>query len=125
MKDDRGELYIAEYLNEIPFLIRRVYYICGVKDSSVARGFHAHKSLHQVLVCLGGSCEVILDNGIERQTFVLDQPGKALYLKPGLWREMKNFTSNATLMVFASQEYDEEDYIRDYDVFKKYRSVTQ
>ena len=123
VRDDRGELYVAEYSKEIPFLVRRVYYICNVKDEKVSRGFHAHKALQQVLICLGGSCEIMLDNGLERQTVLLDEPGKAIYLKPGLWREMRKFSSNATLMVFASQEYDEGDYIRDYDSFKRYKGV--
>jgi hypothetical protein len=73
------------------------------------------------MICLGGSCDIVLDDGSKREIVKLDNPGKALYLKPGLWREMQNFSVNSTLVVFASEEYDESDYIRDYDEFKRYR----
>lgn len=118
--DGRGDLYVAEYLKEIPFLVQRVYYICGVKDKSIIRGFHAHKKLRQVVICLGGRCDVIVDDGHERETIILDKPNKAITIEPGIWREMTNFSENATLLVLASDIYDESDYIRNYDDYLTY-----
>ena len=118
--DNRGDLFVAEYQKEVPFPIYRVYYICGVKNPETIRGFHAHKKLRQVMICLGGRCDVIVDDGIERETITLDTPGKAITIEPGIWREMTNFSENATLFVLASDVYDESDYIRDYNEFLKY-----
>jgi len=120
--DTRGDLFVGEYQKDIPFLVRRIYYICNVEDSNVIRGFHAHKELHQIMFCVGGTCDIILDNGCERITVPLDMPGKYVYIQPGLWREMTHFSKNATLMVLASAEYDEGDYIREYDEFLRYIS---
>lgn len=121
IEDEKGKLYVAEYGKELPFIVRRVYYICNVKNKNIVRGYHAHKQLHQVMICLGGHCDIILDNGHDRIRITLDDPSKALYLEPGLWREMTNFSENSTLMVLASDEYTEEDYIRDYDQYKRYK----
>ena len=118
--DKRGVLYFAEYPGDIPFEIRRVYYICDVNDPSTTRGFHAHKNLKQVMVCLGGRCDVILDDGDVRKTVTLDTPGKAIIIEPCIWREMTNFSDNASLVVFASEPYDENDYIRDYKDILRY-----
>ena len=123
--DSRGDLYVAEYLNELPFLVKRVYYICNVKDEKITRGSHAHKKLRQVMICLGGRCDIIVDDGKERKTIVLDKPGKAIIIEPGVWRDMTNFSNNATLMVLASDNYNEDDYIRDYGEYLRYIKENQ
>jgi len=114
--DDRGSLISLEAGRNIPFDIRRVYYIFGTK-SGVARGFHAHKSLKQVAVCLAGSCRFVLDDGRERTEVILNSPGQGLMIEDMTWREMHDFSSNCVLMVLADQHYDESDYIRDYEIF--------
>jgi dTDP-4-dehydrorhamnose 3,5-epimerase-like enzyme len=119
ISSETGCLFVLEKQERLPFEIKRVYYITNVKNDA-QRGNHAHKQLKQLMICLGGSCDIVLDNGVSRTTITLDMPGKILYIQPCLWREIKNFTENATLMVFASEEYDENDYIRDYEEFKKH-----
>ena len=114
-----GSLYVLEKQNELPFKIKRVYYITNVRESSV-RGKHAHKKLRQLIMCVGGSCDILLDDGSNKTTIKLDDPGKLLYILPCIWREISNFTDNATLIVFASEQYEEDDYIRNYDDFKNY-----
>ena len=86
----------------------------------VTRGFHAHKSLQQILVCVHGSCKVRLDNGYEKKVVALEKPYEGLYIANNMWREMFEFSSDAVLMVFASELYDESDYIRDYDEFLRF-----
>ena len=119
--DSRGQLFVLENGKEIPFLVKRVYYITGVDDITIERGFHAHKKLYQVMFCTGGSCEVTLDNGHERETILLDSSDKCIYVKPNIWRELRRFSSpSATLVVLASEVYDETDYIRNYEEFLQY-----
>ena len=86
----------------------------------VTRGFHAHRSLQQILVCVHGSCKVRLDNGHEKKVVALEKPYEGLYIANNMWREMFEFSSDAVLMVFASELYDESDYIRDYDEFLRF-----
>ena len=86
----------------------------------VRRGFHAHKKLKQILICVKGSCKILLDDGIEKAEVLLDKPNKGLLIESHLWREMFDFSEDAVLMVLASELYDESDYIRDYDEFIKY-----
>ena len=101
----------------LPFAIRRVYYIYDV-PADVMRGFHAHKTLEQLLIAVNGTIEVTLDDGEGGiQHHVLDSPGKSLYVGPALWRTMKWKTAGAVLLVLASEPYDSDDYIRDYDQF--------
>lgn len=114
--DDRGSLISLEENENIPFNIKRVYYIFGT-EQGVARGFHAHKNLQQVAICVKGSCRFILDNGTNRESVVLDSPSVGLYIDNNKWREMHDFSEDCVLMVLASNYYDEEDYIRDYDDF--------
>lgn len=114
--DERGALVAINHLTDVPFEIRRVYYMWNSLPG-VERGFHAHKSLEQVLICVSGSCTVTLDDGHERQNVRLDRPNLGLYIGPSTWREMRNFSGGAVLMVLASQTYDASDYIRDYDEF--------
>ena len=117
--DDRGQLIALEENKEIPFQIKRVYYIFDTKEG-VRRGFHAHKSLQQILVCVHGSCKIHLDNGTETVEVVLDSPDEGLYISSNMWREMYDFSPDAVLLVLASEHYNESDYIRNYDEFLKY-----
>ena len=111
-------LISLEEFNDIPFEIKRVYYIYDTKEG-VHRGFHAHKSLEQILICIHGSCKVLLDNGREKKIISLEKPYEGLYISNHMWREMYDFSSDAVLMVLASEIYKEEDYIRSYDEFLK------
>ncbi len=118
-EDSRGKLIAIEAEKDVPFQIQRVYYIYDTKDDA-HRGFHAHKSLQQYLVCMHGSCKILLDDGAERATVELNDPSEGLYIGPSTWREMYDFSSDAVLVVFASMQYDESDYIRDYNVFLQF-----
>lgn len=117
--DDRGSLVALEEENNIPFSIKRVYYIFDTKDG-VRRGFHAHKKLKQVAIAVKGSCRFLLDDGTERIEVVLDNPAQGLLIESCIWREMYDFSSDCVLMVLADSHYDENDYIRDYDGFTIY-----
>lgn len=114
--DERGQLIALEESKEIPFAIKRVYYMYDTGEG-VRRGFHSHRTLEQILICIHGSCRVLLDNGIERGTVLLDKPYEGIYVGPDTWREMYDFSPDAVLLVLASQIYDENDYIRDYEKF--------
>ncbi len=120
--DERGMLVSLEENKEIPFLIKRVYYMFDTKKG-VVRGKHAHKTLEQILICVHGSCKILLDDGYSRQTIILDNPSEGIYLKGLIWREMFDFSEDAVLMVLASDIYLESDYIRDFEQFK--RTVTK
>ena len=122
--DTRGYLSVVENGIDIPFEIKRIYYLYMVPE--VARGAHAHKQLQQLLIATSGSVDVIMDDGQEKKTFHLDRPWKGLLIPSGLWRDLENFSGGAVLMCLASEGYDEKDYIRDYDEFLKYkgRSIT-
>lgn len=117
--DDRGMLVALEEFKDIPFEIKRVYYMYDTKEG-VHRGFHAHKNLQQILICIHGSCKVLLDNGSEKKIVSLEKPYEGLYVSNNMWREMYDFSPDAVLMVLASEIYKEEDYIRDYDSFLKF-----
>jgi len=116
--DDRGSLISIEQSKNIPFNIKRVYYIFGTKKN-IRRGFHAHKKLKQVAICISGSCEFLLDNGKTKKTILLNSPDKGLLINVMIWREMYNFSNNCTLIVLANEYYNESDYIRNYDEFLK------
>ncbi len=117
--DERGQLISLEEFKDIPFKIKRVYYMYET-GKDVSRGFHAHKCLEQILICVHGSCRILLDNGIEKQIVSLTKPYEGLYISNDIWREMFDFSTDAVLMVLASQLYDESDYIRDYNEFLKF-----
>ncbi|MBE5946144.1 MAG: WxcM-like domain-containing protein [Lachnospiraceae bacterium] len=117
--DDRGQLIALEEFKEVPFDIKRVYYMYDTGEG-VRRGFHAHKCLEQILICIHGSCKILLDNGTEKEIVPLDKPYEGLYVSNDMWREMYDFSPDAVLMVLASELYDEADYIRDYDAFLEY-----
>ena len=114
--DERGQLVALEEFKDIPFEIKRVYYMYDTGEG-IHRGFHAHKTLKQILICIHGSCKVLLDNGEEKKIVSLEKPYEGLYIAHNMWREMYDFSPDAVLMVLASEYYDESDYIRDYDEF--------
>ncbi len=117
--DDRGMLVALEEMKDIPFDIKRVYYMYDTIEG-VRRGFHAHKCLQQILIPIHGTCKIHLDDGTETAEVVLDKPYEGLYISNDVWREMYDFSPDAVLMVLASEFYDEKDYIRDYDKFLEY-----
>lgn len=117
--DNRGTLIALEQKKNIPFEIKRVYYMYDTKEG-VRRGFHAHYNLEQVLVCVKGTCKILLDDGQKKEHVLLDSPNKGLYIKSTLWREMYDFSEDAVLLVLASELYDESDYMRDYEEFLRY-----
>lgn len=117
--DDRGQLVALEEQKDIPFEIKRVYYMYDTKEG-VRRGYHAHKSLEQILICIHGSCKILMDNGEEKKVVSLEKPYEGLYINNNIWREMFDFSPDAVLMVLASDYYKEEDYIRDYDEFLRF-----
>lgn len=114
--DERGQLIALEEQKDIPFKIKRIYYMYDTK-SGVRRGFHSHKTLEQILVCVSGECKILLDDGKCREEVILQKPYEGLYIGPNMWREMYDFSEDAVLMVFASEYYNEQDYIRDYEEF--------
>lgn len=114
--DDRGQLISLEEHKDIPFAIKRVYYMYDTGER-VIRGRHAHKALEQILVCIHGSCKILLDDGKEKKIVPLEKPYEGLYVPSNMWREMFDFSQDAVLMVLASDFYDERDYIRDYEEF--------
>lgn len=114
--DDRGQLVALEEFKDIPFRIKRVYYMYDTR-TDVVRGHHAHKSLEQILICIHGSCKIRLDNGLEKKVVPLEKPYEGVYIANNIWREMFDFSEDAVLMVLASELYDPEDYIRDYEEF--------
>lgn len=118
--DERGQLVALEEFKDIPFKIKRVYYMYYDTAQGVTRGYHAHKSLQQILICIHGSCKICLDNGKEKKVVPLEKPYEGLYVSNAMWREMFDFSPDAVLMVLASELYDESDYIRDYDEFLKF-----
>lgn len=116
--DDRGQLVAIEAMKDLPFSVNRVYYIYDTLPG-VRRGFHAHKNLQQVLLCVNGSCKIHLDDGTDTAEVTLDKPNEGLYIANNMWREMYDFTPGAVLLVLASEYYDEADYIRNYEDFIK------
>jgi dTDP-4-dehydrorhamnose 3,5-epimerase-like enzyme len=120
IKDPRrpelGGVAVVEFARDVPFEVRRVYYIYGVKLGEI-RGYHAHKELSQLLVCVVGAIKVDLDDGRDKREYVLDDPSCGLFVGPSLWRTMEWLRDDSVLLVLASMNYDERDYIRDYDSF--------
>ena len=114
--DDRGSLIAIEKGNNSPFEIKRVYYIFDNKDEA-ERGFHAHLNLRQIAIAAAGSCTFVLDDGETRKEISLNSPSKGLLIEGLIWREMKSFSKDCVLVVLASEPYNEDDYIRDYEDF--------
>jgi hypothetical protein len=118
--DPRGNLTFVEGGNQIPYDIQRVYYLYDVPGGA-ERGGHAHKGLHQLIIAMSGSFDVVLDDGKNKKRVHLSRSYSGLYVCPMIWRELDNFSSGSVCMVLASNKYDEEDYYRDYAEFMRNR----
>ena len=120
--DDRGSLIALENGYNLSFDVKRVYYIYGTKEG-VSRGFHAHKKLKQLLIAVSGSVEIHCEMHGQKTVYLLDTPDKALVIEGMVWRTMENFSPDCVLMVLADDYYNEDDYVRDYAVFKQEDSL--
>ena len=118
--DQRGSLAVIEK-DCVPFQVKRVYYLYDV-PSDAFRGGHAHKTLHQLLIPLSGSFEVEIKDATSSKKVLLNKPNIGLLLVPGIWREIDNFSAGSVCLVLASEVYDEADYIRDFELFKSFKS---
>lgn len=116
IQDPRGNLTFVEAGRQAPFDIRRVYYLYDVPGGS-ERGGHAHLQLHQLMIAMSGSFDIVLDDGFDRKRVHLNRSYNALYIPPMTWRELDNFSSGSVCMVLASEHFDEADYLRDYSAF--------
>lgn len=112
---EKGYLTPIESNNDIPFEIKRIYYIYDVPN--VRRGFHSHKNLEQVLIAIKGKVKILIKNGEKEEIVTLEKPNEGLYIGPMVWREMYDFSKDCVLLVLASKLYDESDYIRDYNKY--------
>ena len=119
---EQGNISIVENSKDIPFDVKRIYYLYDVPGGE-SRGGHAHKELRQLILAVGGSFDIILDDGEVKRSVTLNKPYIGLLVVPGIWREIVNFSSGATCLVLASHKYDEKDYIRDYNDFINYKKV--
>jgi len=115
---DKGNITVVENNNQVPFDINRAYYLYDVPGGE-DRGGHAHKDLYQLIIAAGGSFDITLDDGVNKKAITLNRPYQGLYVVPGIWRDINNFSSGSTCLVLASEKYEEEDYIREYDEFLK------
>lgn len=118
ISDDRGTLVVLQQGNHLPFAAKRSYFIYGTQPDQ-PRGFHAHKTLDQVFVCVQGACDLTLEDNEGKYTLRMDSPAQAVRVGPMVWHEMHNFTNDCIFLAYASDVYDEADYIRDYNTFKK------
>ncbi len=118
-KDKWGKLVALEGNGDIPFNIKRVYYIYGVEEG-VRRGFHSHRKLQQILICVHGSVKILLKTPDKEEVVTLNKANEGLYIGPNTWREMYDFSDDAVLLVLASEHYKESDYIREYSDYEKY-----
>ena len=118
--DRKGNITVVENKEDIPFEVRRTYYLYDVPGGE-SRGGHAHRELSQLIIAASGSFTVTLDDGKVKRTLVLNRPYQGLYIVPGIWRTLDDFSTGAVCLVLASHGYDEADYIRDYDEFIKYK----
>lgn len=119
--DRKGNITVVENNLIVPFDVKRVYYLYDVPGGE-ARGSHAHKNLSQLIVAVSGSFKVTLDDGYVKRTYILNRPYQGLYVLPGIWRDLDDFSSGSVCMVLASDIYDENDYIRNYKDFQKFKS---
>lgn len=116
--DRAGNITVIESLKSIPFDIKRIYYLFDIPAGGV-RGGHAHKDLYQLIVAASGSFKVVIDDGFNEETILINRPNMGLLIVPGIWRELVDFSSGAISLVLASEKYSEDDYIRDYSEFKR------
>lgn len=116
--DERGMLVALEEIKNVPFEIKRVYYMFGTKGD-VRRGFHAHKKLRQLAIVVKGSCYFHLDDGVDKVEIFLNDPAQGLLIEPAIWHEMYDYSDDCILLVLASDVYDESDYIRNYQAFQE------
>jgi hypothetical protein len=116
ISDPRGNLTYIEGNTHIPFAIQRAYYLYDVPGGA-ERGGHAHKALHQLIIAMSGSFDVMLDDGVKKKRFHLNRSYYGLYVCPMIWRELDNFSSGSVCLVLASNRYDESDYYREYDAY--------
>ena len=116
--DERGKLISLEGNRNVPFDIKRVYWIYDTLPNE-ERGFHAHKNMEQIIIAIDGACEFVLDDGKNRESVLLNRPDVGLYIGKNMWREMRNFSYGCKLIVLASDYYDEKEYIRNHDEFLK------
>ena len=114
--DPRGDLVVIEENRHLPFCIKRIYYMFNLKPNE-PRGFHAHKKTQQLAICLRGSCDMLIDNGHEKMKIEMNNPKNGILIDRMVWHEMSNFSSDCLLLLLASELYDENDYIRDYQIF--------
>ena len=119
--DRKGNISVVENNKDIPFEVKRVYYLYDVPGGE-SRGAHAHKELSQLIIAASGSFTVTLDDGNVKRTFLLNRPYQGLYIKPGIWRDLDDFSSGSVCLVLASHPYDEKDYIRNYEDFLEYKN---
>ena len=118
--NESGNITVVENGVNIPFGVKRIYYLYDI-PSGEARGGHAHYELEQYIIAVSGCFDVVLDDGLNKKRITLNRPNLALHIVPGLWRELDNFSSGAITMVLASRIYEEQDYIRDYNDFLKFK----
>ena len=118
MGKEMGNLTVIEGTRLIPFDIKRIYYIYDIPEG-VERGSHAHRNLHQLIIAVSGSFDIVLDDGINKRLFHMNRSHFGLYVCPMIWRTLNNFSSGAVCLVLASEFYDENDYIRSFSDFKK------
>ncbi|MDD3738096.1 MAG: FdtA/QdtA family cupin domain-containing protein [Lentimicrobiaceae bacterium] len=119
--DRKGNLTVVENGKTLPFDVKRVYYLYDIPGGE-SRGAHAHKELSQLIIAASGSFSVTLDDGNCKRSFFLNRPYQGLYVKPGMWRNLEDFSSGAVCMVLASDVYKQEDYIREYNKFVEFRN---
>lgn len=120
--DRKGNITVVENDQDVPFEVRRTYYLYDVPGGE-SRGAHAHKELSQLIIAASGSFTVTLDDGNVKRTFLLNRPYQGLYVVPGIWRTLDDFSSGSVCLVLASHGYDEKDYIREYEVFLKFKNL--
>ena len=121
IENNQGNLTVVQSNQDVPFDIKRVFYLYDIPGGE-ARGAHAHKQCHQFLVAVSGCFEVVLDDGVNKRTGTLNRPFYGLHIPPGIWAAEQEFSSGSVCLVMTSETFSEEDYIRDYEQFKAYRS---
>lgn len=118
----KGNISVVQNSDTIPFDVKRIYYLYDIPGGE-SRGAHAHRGLSQLIVAASGSFRVTLDDGKVKRSFILNRPYQGLYIKPGIWRDLDDFSSGAVCMVLASEVYSKEDYIRDYQDFLEFKNI--